>query len=167
MRLERKVTLAVLGLLRPATLVASLALLFLYRHGVLEEPRAPLTAVLIGLAAMMAYLALVARGLGASLVRTIEDLRHGAELMVTVNPDHRLEVRTGDELESLAREINRLADPLRLARDGLAEHLEVETRVLRTERSRLTAVLDGLPMAWWWPGRTGESRSRIRPPGGS
>ena len=45
----------------------------------------------------------------------------------------------------MAREINRLADRLRLARDGLAERLEVETQVLRTERSRLTAVLDGLP----------------------
>lgn len=145
MRLERKMTLAVLGLFAPPTLVAGLVLLFLYRRGVLEEPRALLTAVLVGLAAMMAYLALVTRGLGTSLVRTIEDLRHGAELMATVNPDHRLEVRTGDELESVAGEINRLADRLRLARDGLAERLEVETRVLRTERSRLTAVLDGLP----------------------
>ena len=145
MRLERKMTLGVLGLFVPPTVVAGLVLLFLYRRGLLEEPRALLTAVLVGLAAMMAYLALVARGLGASLVRTIEDLRHGAELITTVNPDHRLEVRTSDELESLAREINRLADRLRLARDGLAERLEVETRALRTERSRLTAVLDGLP----------------------
>ena len=145
MRLERKMTLAVLGLFAPPTLVAGLVLLFLYRRGVLEEPRALLTAVLVGLGALMAYLALLTRGLGASLVRTIEDLRHGTELIATVNPDHRLEVRTGDELESLAREINRLADRLRLARDGLAERLEVETQILRTERSRLTAVLDGLP----------------------
>jgi DNA polymerase-3 subunit epsilon len=145
MRLERKMTLAVLGLFAPPTLVAGLALLFLYRRGVLEEPRALLTAVLVGLAVMMAYLALVAHGLGASLVRTIEALRHGAELIATVNPDHRLEVRTGDELESLAREINRLGDRLRLAGAGLAERLEVDTRVLRTERSRLVAVLDGLP----------------------
>ena len=87
----------------PPTLVSGLVLLFLYlRRGVLEEPRALLTAVLVGLAAMMVYLALVARGLGASLVRTIEDLRHGAESTATVNPDHRLEVRTGDESESVA-----------------------------------------------------------------
>jgi DNA polymerase III epsilon subunit-like protein/PAS domain-containing protein len=144
MRLERKMTLAVLGLFAPPTVGAGLVLLFLYRRGLLEEPRALLAAVLVGLAAMMAYLALVARGLGASLVRTIEDLRHGAELMATVNPDHRLEVRTGDELEALGREINHLADRLRLARAGLAEHLEIETRALRIERSRLTAVLDGL-----------------------
>jgi len=144
MRLERKMTLAVLGLFAPPTVVAGLVLLFLYRRGLLEEPRALLTAVLVGLAALMAYLALIAHGLGASLVRTIEALRHGAELMVTVNLDHRLEVRTGDELEALAREINRLADRLRLARNGLAERLEVETRALRTEHSRLTVVLDGL-----------------------
>jgi len=144
MRLERKMTLGVFGLFAPPTVVAGLVLLFLYRRGTLEEPRALLTAVLVGLVAMMAYLALVAHGLGASLVRTIEALRHGAELMATVNPEHRLEVRTGDELEALAREINRLADRLRLARDGLAERLEVETRALRTEHSRLTVVLDGL-----------------------
>lgn len=144
MRLERKMTLAVLGLFAPPTAVAGLILLFLYRRGLLEEPRALLTAVLVGLAAMMAYLALVARGLGASLVRTIEELRHGAELMATVNPERRLDVRTGDELEALAQEINRLADRLRLARDGLDTQVDVETRALQTERARLAAVLDGL-----------------------
>jgi DNA polymerase III epsilon subunit-like protein/PAS domain-containing protein len=144
MRLERKMTLAVLGLFAPPTAAAGLILLFLYRRGLLEEPRALVTAVLLGLAAMMAYLALVARGLGASLVRTIEELRHGAELMATVNPDRRLEIRTGDELEALAREINLLADRLRLARDGLGAQVDVETRALQAERSRLATVLDGL-----------------------
>jgi len=35
---------------------------------------------------MVAYLIVVARGIGHSLVRTIEELRHGAELIATVNP---------------------------------------------------------------------------------
>jgi DNA polymerase III epsilon subunit family exonuclease len=119
MRLERKLTLAVMGLFIPPTVVAGLVLLLLYRRGLLEEPASLLTAVLIGLGAMVVYLIVVARGIGQSLVRTIEGLRRGAELIATVNPGHRLDVRTGDELEALGDEINRLADLLRVARDGL------------------------------------------------
>jgi DNA polymerase III epsilon subunit family exonuclease len=145
MRLERKLTLAVLALFVPPTAVAGLILLLLYRRGLLDDPTSLLGAVLVGLGAMMAYLALVARGLGHSLVRTIEGLRHGAELIATVNPAHRLEVRTGDELQALGDEINRLADRLRDAREGLDEWVGGATRELRAETARLSAILDGLP----------------------
>ena len=64
---------------------------------------------------------MVAHGIGHSLVRSIEELRRGAELIATVNPEHRLNVRTGDELEALGEEINRLADRLRVARQGLRD----------------------------------------------
>jgi DNA polymerase-3 subunit epsilon len=144
MRLRRKLTLAVLGLFLPPTTVAGIVLLLLYRRGVLEDPSALFTAVIVGLVTMMAYLALVARGLGASLVRTIEEMRRGAELMATVNADRRLEIQTGDELEALAAEINRLADRLRVAREGLDEHAHGATRALRAEGARLSAVLDAL-----------------------
>jgi DNA polymerase-3 subunit epsilon len=137
MRLERKLTLAVLGLFIPPTGVAGLVLLLLYRRGLLEDPASLLAAVLIGLGAMVGYLILVARGIGHAIVRTIEELRHGAELMATVNPAHRLSVRTGDELEALGGEINRLADGLRAARDGAM-------REERTERERLAAIVDRL-----------------------
>ncbi|HUM17399.1 MAG TPA: exonuclease domain-containing protein [Candidatus Nitrosotalea sp.] len=145
MRLERKLTLAVLGLFIPPTVAAGVALLFLYRRGLLEDPASLLAAVVIGLGAMVAYLILVAHGIGQSLVRTIEGLRHGAELIATVNPEHRLDVRTGDELEALGGEINRLADRLRAARGGLAEELRQATREVTAERERLAAVIDGLP----------------------
>ena len=137
MRLERKLTLAVLGLFIPPTVVAGLVLLLLYRRGLLENPASLLTAVLIGLGAMVGYLIVVARGIGHAIVRTIEKLRHGAELMATVNPAHRLNVRTGDELEALGGEINRLADGLRAARDGVMQEE-------RTERERLAAIIDRL-----------------------
>jgi len=144
MRLERKVTLAVLGLFIPPTVVAGTVLLLLYRRGLLEDPASLLAAVLIGLGAMVGYLTLVARGMGYSLVRTIEDLRRGAELIATVNPEHRLDVRTGDELEALGGEINRLADRLRAARGALAEEVGHATREGRAERERLAAIIDRL-----------------------
>ena len=121
MRLERKLTLAVLGLFSPPTVVAGLVLLLVYRRGLLEDPPSLLAAVLIGLGAMVVYLIVVAHGIGHSLVRSIEELRRGAELIATVNPEHRLNVRTGDELEALGDEINRLADRLRGAREGLRD----------------------------------------------
>ncbi|HEY7652821.1 MAG TPA: exonuclease domain-containing protein [Methylomirabilota bacterium] len=144
MRLERKLTLAVLGLFIPPTGVAGVVLLLLYRRGLLDDPASLLAAVVIGLGAMVAYLILVAHGLGRSLVQTIERLRHGAELMATVNPEHRLDVRTGDELEALGGEINRLADRLRAARGGLAEELGQATREVTAERERLAAIIDRL-----------------------
>jgi DNA polymerase III epsilon subunit len=144
MRLSRKLTLSVLGLFVPPTAVAGLVLLLLYQKGRLESPGNLLAAVLVGLAAMMGYLALVAHGIGRSLVRAIEELRHGAELIATVNPEHRLRVRTGDELEVLGEEINRLADHLGAARGGLDEGVGQATRELRAERERLAAIVDRL-----------------------
>jgi DNA polymerase-3 subunit epsilon len=110
----------------------------------LQDPWAVLLGVLVSFAALMGYLGWVAHSLGRSLVRTVEAVRHGTELMTTVNPDHRLEVRIGDELEALAEDVNRLADDLRKAR------LEVETRVaaattgLVAERRKLAAILEEL-----------------------
>ena len=144
MRLERKLTLAVLGLFIPPTMVAGLVLLLLYRRGLLEEPASLLAAVLVGLSAMVGYLILVARGIGHSLVRTVEELRRGAELIATVNPEHRLDVRTGDELEALGREINRLADGLHAARAGLGAEVARAMRDERAERERLAAIVDRL-----------------------
>ena len=99
--------------------------------------------MLIGLAALMAYLGWIAMPRAAADSHR-EDDADGTELMTTVNPDHRLEVRTGDELEALAEDVNRLADDLRKAR------LEVETRVaaatsgLMAERRKLAAILEEL-----------------------
>jgi len=92
----------------------------------------------------MSYLALVARGMGHALVRTVEELRRGAEVMATVNSEHRLHIRTGDELQALGDEINRLADLLRAARAGIGEQVGGATGELRVERARLSAILDGL-----------------------
>jgi DNA polymerase-3 subunit epsilon len=144
MRLERKLTLGVLGLFLPPTAVAGLAIVLLHWRGVLQEPPALLAVGVIGLATMMLYLGAVAHGLGRSLVRSIEDLRHGAELIATVNPEHRLAIRTGDELEALAAEINRLAEHLRTARHGLDERVAGATRKLEAERGLLSAILGEL-----------------------
>jgi DNA polymerase III subunit epsilon len=138
--LERKLVAVVLALFVIPTLCAGGALFALYRRGALDDP-ATLALVAIGFAALMGYLGLMAHTLGRAVVSTLEEIQRGAELMGTVNPDHRLVVRTGDELEALAQEVNRMADRLRDARQGLAEQVERATRDLHAERSKLIAVL--------------------------
>ena len=144
MRLRRKLTLVVLGLVIPPTLLAGLALLVLDLHGLLEKSSTVVATLVVGLGVLMAYLATAARRLGASPVRTIEQLRHGAELMATVNPGHRLSIRTGDELEALADDINHLADQLNTARNSLEGHVVGATHALRAQQDRLVAVVDEL-----------------------
>jgi hypothetical protein len=65
-----------------------------------------------------------------------------------VNPDHRITLQTGDELEALAEEINRLAD--RLTRPAGSTDLEGlrATAALAEERARLAAILADLDEAW-------------------
>ena len=144
MRLGRKLTLGVLGLVLPPAAGVGLVVVFLHQRGQLRESPALLAVGLLGLAATMLYVAVAAHRLGRFLIRVVEKLQRGVELMTTVNPDHRLDVRTGDELQALAHEINRLAEQLRAARQGLDERLAAATRELDTERRRLAGVLGEL-----------------------
>ena len=139
--LERKLVAGVLALFLIPTLVAGGAVLALYRRGALDDPVTLALVAVIGFAAMMGYVGVLAHTLGRAVVRTVQEIQRGAELMGTVNPDHRLVVRTGDELEALAEEVNRMADGLRDARQGLAEQVDRATRELHAERSKLIAVL--------------------------
>ncbi len=143
--LDRRLVRAVLVLFVVPTLAVGAILVVLYRQGVYDDnPAALVLTAAVGFVTMMAYLATVAHTLGRSLVRTLQEIRLGTELVATVNPDHRLEVRTGDELEVLAEEINRMADRVREARRGLADEVARATRDLAAEREALARVLEAL-----------------------
>jgi DNA polymerase-3 subunit epsilon len=142
--LHRKLVTAVLVLFLVPTVVTGAAVFALYRRGALADPTALALVAAIGFAVMMGYVALVAHGLGRALVGTLREIQRGAELIATVNPDHRLTVRSGDEMEATAEEINRLAERLRDARRGAAAQVEQATRELELERSKLSAILAGL-----------------------
>ena len=143
-RLERKLLWGVVAIFVVPTALTEGILIVLYRRGVFQDAWALLLAVLIGLAAMMAYLGWIAYAIGRPVIRTVRKIQDGAELMTTVNPDHRIEVRTRDELEALAEDINRLADDLRDARRGLDSRVAEATRALRAERETLAAILEAL-----------------------
>ncbi|HJY83844.1 MAG TPA: ATP-binding protein, partial [Candidatus Binatia bacterium] len=86
------------------------------------------TSILLLLGLGMAILAslLISR----RVVRPVEVLRQGAAHIGAGALDHRIEVRTGDELEALATEFNRMAAQLQESYAGLEQKVEERTREL-------------------------------------
>jgi DNA polymerase-3 subunit epsilon len=142
--LERTLTWAIVGLFVVPTVLAEACLVLLYRRGVFPDTWGLLLTVLIGFAAVMAALAWMAHAIGRPLACAVRVIKDGAELMTTVNPDHRIDVRTGDELEALAANVNRLADQLRDARGCVETRVAEGTQALAADRDRLAAILGAL-----------------------
>jgi signal transduction histidine kinase len=67
----------------------------------------------------------------------VRDLEKGAEIISAGNLDHRLNIRTGDELESLSDKFNRMAQALKESRYDLEQKITNRTR----EISALYAAL--------------------------
>jgi DNA polymerase-3 subunit epsilon len=142
--LERKLVVGVLVLFLIPTLVAGAIMVVLYRRGVFHDLPALILTVIIGFAAMMGYLGTMTHAIGRALVRTLLEIQRGTELMATVNPAYRHRVDSGDELQAVAEEINRMADRLRDARVGLETEVARTTRDLQAERAKLSAILGEL-----------------------
>jgi DNA polymerase-3 subunit epsilon len=142
--LDQKLVAAIAGLFLLPNLLAAGILVALYRWGAFHDAFTLLVTVVVGLAALMAYLGLIAHTIGQNAVRAIRQLQLGTELIATVNPGHRLEVTTGDELQRLAEEINHLAERLAAARqDGVRVTADAAAG-LEGERARLAGVLEAL-----------------------
>ena len=143
-RFERRLVTGVLALFVPPAGLAVAAVLALRQHGALADPATLATVLVIGSLALTAYLALAAMALGRVLGRSLRAVAHSVELMATVNPDHRIELHTGDEIEDLAEDVNRLADRGGAARRALGEEAARASRSLAAERARLAAMLEHL-----------------------
>jgi DNA polymerase-3 subunit epsilon len=116
----------------------------LHRLGALDAGVIALVVAAGAVAMVTIPVAVVAYRRGRARLRGVQALQFETELMATVNPDHRLREGPGDELESLAGEINRMADRLRDARRGLENEVARATRELEVERGKLSAVLEAL-----------------------
>jgi signal transduction histidine kinase len=109
-----------------------------------DEAYAPLyasvrrTAVLLLLGLGMAFLASLL--IGRRVVRPVQVLRQGAARIGTGALDHRIEVRTGDELEALADEFNRMAAQLQESYADLERKVAARTRELARSVEELQAL---------------------------
>lgn len=89
--------------------------------------------LLLGLGMALVASLLIAR----RVVRPLEALRKGVERIGSGDMSSRLEVKTGDEIEVLADEFNRMAGNLRYAYSGLEQRVEERTHELAIANERL------------------------------
>jgi DNA polymerase-3 subunit epsilon len=77
--------------------------------------------------------------------RGIRSIRLGAELIASVNPRHRLDLRTANrELQALAAEVNHMADQVQEASTRVDRAVAMASADLAVERRKLAAVLEAL-----------------------
>ena len=126
-------------------------------------PRASLTRDARDAATTYAWFLLAFLGFGVVLgllatgqfTRPISEVRRGAEVISRGNYRHRLTLKTGDEIEGLAGQFNRMAAALeehereiQQHRYRLEEMVEDRTRELEEGKGRLQAILDNVPSAF-------------------
>jgi HAMP domain-containing protein len=111
-----------------------------------EEAFAPLrasayrTAVLVALGIVLA--AVAAAVLARRLARPIQALQTSAATVGAGALDHQITIRTGDELEALADEFNRMTARLRESYATLEQKVEDRTRELREALEQQTATAE-------------------------
>jgi len=84
--------------------------------------------------------ALVALALARGLVRPIRTLDEGARRIGAGELDQKIEVRTGDELEGLADQFNRMSAQLKESYAGLERKVDERTRELSNALEQQTAI---------------------------
>jgi signal transduction histidine kinase len=71
------------------------------------------------------------------VIRPLEVLRSGAQRIGHGDLDHHLEIKTGDEIEALADEFNKMSDALKQSYSGLEAKVNERTQELRVANDRL------------------------------
>ena len=106
-----------------------------------DEALAPVRNILYRTAALLVAGIVVAfvasRFLASALARPILRLREGATRIAGGRLDARIDVKTGDEIESLAQEFNRMAGQLQESYSGLEAKVAERTRELASARDQV------------------------------
>ncbi len=92
--------------------------------------------ILLGLAASVVASLAFAR----SMVRPIAVLQEGAQRIGAGDLEQKIEVHTGDELEALANQFNRMTERLRESYTGLEHKVEERTHELKNSLDQQTAI---------------------------
>jgi signal transduction histidine kinase len=119
---------------------------------VVERPAAEAYAPLYASILRTSILLLVGLGMailaslfiGRRVMRPVETLRRGAARIGAGDLDHRLEIKTGDELQALAEEFNRMTAQLQESYATLEQKVEERTRELSEALEQQTATSEVL-----------------------
>jgi HAMP domain-containing protein len=109
-----------------------------------SESYAPIFTLLrwIAVAGLVGTLIFVLLGLLAArrVVRPIQELQAGAELIGQGNLTHRIEITTGDEIEDLANQFNKMAHKLKLFYIGLEENVKEKSWKIEHQNKELSIL---------------------------
>jgi signal transduction histidine kinase/uncharacterized protein YdeI (YjbR/CyaY-like superfamily) len=107
---------------------------------VYDKLNASILRTVLLLFAGLALSALGAWALARGMVRPIRTLDEGAQRIGGGDLEQRIEVRTGDELEALANQFNRMSGRLRESYAGLERKVEARTHELQNTLDQQTAI---------------------------
>lgn len=96
----------------------------------------------IAVAGLVGTLIFVLLGLLAArrIVKPIQELQTGAELIGQGNLNHRIEIATGDEIEDLASQFNKMAHKLKLFYIGLEENVKEKSWKIEHQNKELSIL---------------------------
>lgn len=107
----------------------------------LQEAYEPLYAALLPtggfIVLSMGIALLTSFYLGRRVIRPLEVLRSGVDRIGRGDLNHHLQLKTGDEIEMLAAEFNRMTDALKASYAGLEAKVDERTQELRVANERL------------------------------
>ncbi len=109
---------------------------------VLEPVRASIFRTILLVLAGVGLSVVASLLLAGRMVRPIHALRAGAARIGAGDLGHRLAIRTGDELEALAAEFNRMTERLEESYAGLEQKVDERTRELSEALEQQTATSD-------------------------
>jgi len=109
---------------------------------VLEPVRASIFRTILLVLAGVGLSVVASLLLACRMVRPIHALRAGAARIGAGDLGHRLAIRTGDELEALAAEFNRMTERLEESYAGLEQKVDERTRELSEALEQQTATSD-------------------------
>lgn len=109
-----------------------------------SESYAPIYTLLrwIAVAGLVGILVFVLLGYltAGRIVRPIQVLQTGAELIGQGNLNHRIEIATGDEIEDLANQFNKMAHKLKLFYIGLEENVKEKSWKIEHQNKELSIL---------------------------
>ena len=109
------------------------------------KPVAKLRSALLAAGALLIAAALLAaHPLSRHISRHIQQLHTGSERIAAGDFEHRLDIRTGDEIEQLAREFNRMADKMSESHATLEQAVVERTLELTATEERLRVTVDSI-----------------------
>jgi PAS domain S-box-containing protein len=100
------------------------------------------TLLILATAGAVAVIIFASFRLANRIVLPIHTLHAGAEIIGNGNLDHRLNIKTGDEIEHLAKEFNRMSDKLQDSYQTLEKKVEDKTTELQQTQRLLEMILN-------------------------